>query len=307
MELCNGNGIRKIMSGVGKLYLIDKMTREICLKKAGKTDFARVLVEVSAEDDLPNVLEIESRTDKEIAAKTIKDAIKLNNPITDDKSNDKDEGFVTVGKKNKPVETQARVAPVRNVNFNGNRYGMKSKGETNGRRQYVGIQKQYGNSQWANVNVKQSNGVGWQKKNSNTSFGTFSIQDNSAKKSLYQTSRDLNFKPKVLVRGFGSKNNSNLVSDETIPIKHTFNVLSSDGDDMEDMGDINVNDEFVSKVWLELREEVDILLEAGFYPSKQVRLDWLIHQMDYFYKNCHKFYLDPICEDDEGDVESDNE
>nr|GFB19818.1 hypothetical protein [Tanacetum cinerariifolium] len=58
MELCNGNGIGKIMSGVGKPLLMDNMTKERCLKQAGKLDFARVLVEVLAEDDLPCSLEI---------------------------------------------------------------------------------------------------------------------------------------------------------------------------------------------------------------------------------------------------------
>nr|GFC45158.1 hypothetical protein CTI12_AA318980 [Tanacetum cinerariifolium] len=56
LELYNGNGIRKIISGVGKPLLMDKMTWERCLKKAGKMDFARVLVKVSTKDDLPNVL-----------------------------------------------------------------------------------------------------------------------------------------------------------------------------------------------------------------------------------------------------------
>ncbi|PWA80038.1 hypothetical protein CTI12_AA080440 [Artemisia annua] len=59
MELCNGNGIGKIMSGIGKPMLMDKLTRERCLKKSGKLDFARVLVEVSASDVLPHFLEIE--------------------------------------------------------------------------------------------------------------------------------------------------------------------------------------------------------------------------------------------------------
>nr|GEZ94098.1 hypothetical protein [Tanacetum cinerariifolium] len=58
MELCNGNEIGKIISGVGKPLLMDNMTKERCLKKAGKLDFARVLVEVSAEYDLPCSLEI---------------------------------------------------------------------------------------------------------------------------------------------------------------------------------------------------------------------------------------------------------
>ncbi|GKF43656.1 hypothetical protein Tco_0130208 [Tanacetum coccineum] len=37
---------------------VTKMTKDRCLRKAGKLDFARVLVEVSAMDDLPNMLEI---------------------------------------------------------------------------------------------------------------------------------------------------------------------------------------------------------------------------------------------------------
>nr|GFC00012.1 hypothetical protein [Tanacetum cinerariifolium] len=52
-------GIGKIISGVGKPLLMDNMTRERCIKKAGKMDFVRVLLEVSAEDELPNILEIE--------------------------------------------------------------------------------------------------------------------------------------------------------------------------------------------------------------------------------------------------------
>nr|GFD11465.1 hypothetical protein CTI12_AA318980 [Tanacetum cinerariifolium] len=58
MEVCNGNTIRKIMSGIGKPLLMDKMTKKRCLRKVGKLDFVRVLVEVSADDDLLSVLEI---------------------------------------------------------------------------------------------------------------------------------------------------------------------------------------------------------------------------------------------------------
>nr|GFB01237.1 hypothetical protein [Tanacetum cinerariifolium] len=43
-------------------------------------------------------------------------------------------------------------------------------------------------------------------------------------------------------------------------------------------------------------------MEAGIYPSKSVRLDWTVNQMDYFYKNYHKYHLDPSYKDD--DVES---
>ncbi|GKC44244.1 putative reverse transcriptase domain-containing protein [Tanacetum coccineum] len=52
LKLCNGSSISKIMSGIGKPLLMDKMTKDRCLKKAGKLDFTRVLVEVSAVDEL---------------------------------------------------------------------------------------------------------------------------------------------------------------------------------------------------------------------------------------------------------------
>ncbi|PWA66581.1 hypothetical protein CTI12_AA326130 [Artemisia annua] len=148
MELCNGNGIGKIFSGIGKPMLMDKMTKERCLKKSGKLDFASVLVEISAEDPLPNSLEMEypqighrpatigkldvkyewkppqcthcktfghstssckvrPRTEAEIEAKNKIEALKIISS-GDDKGNMEvggEDGFVTVGKKNKVVSS----------------------------------------------------------------------------------------------------------------------------------------------------------------------------------------------------------
>nr|GFB74813.1 RNA-directed DNA polymerase, eukaryota, reverse transcriptase zinc-binding domain protein [Tanacetum cinerariifolium] len=145
---------------------------------------------------------IRPRTDDEIAANTIKEAINVNSSGVTDSSVYLNEGFVTVRKKNKPIITQARVAPVRSDNYNnGNMYGMRGKGKNNRIRQFVGNQKQYGNSQgfngtgnfWRNFqgnnasnrqlnnknveiknsrgNSRQSNGVEWQK-NPKSNAGT---------------------------------------------------------------------------------------------------------------------------------------
>nr|GEZ38817.1 hypothetical protein CTI12_AA318980 [Tanacetum cinerariifolium] len=142
------------------------------------------------------------RTDDEIAANTVKEAINVNSSGVTDSSAYLNEGFVTVRKKNKPVITQARAAPVRSDNYNnGNMYSMRGKGKNNGIRQFVGNQKQYGNSQgfngtgnfWGNFqgnnasnrqlnnknveikisrgNSRQSNGVEWQK-NPKSNAGT---------------------------------------------------------------------------------------------------------------------------------------
>nr|GEV40522.1 RNA-directed DNA polymerase, eukaryota, reverse transcriptase zinc-binding domain protein [Tanacetum cinerariifolium] len=73
------------------------------------------------------------------------------------------------------------------------------------------------------------------------------------------------------------------------------------GDDSDIKKDKSHVEEFES-IWPDLKSEVDILIEAGIYPSKSVRLDWIVNQMDYFYKNCHKYHIDSSYEDE--DVES---
>ncbi|GKE66600.1 hypothetical protein Tco_1520761, partial [Tanacetum coccineum] len=143
------------------------------------------------------------RTEEEIAAKTIKDAIKFNNPVAVEKKLDVDEGFIIVGRKNRPVVSQARTVPVNNANDvafkSGNYFPYSS-------------QKQNGDRQGVNVNfVKHNNGNGVQKKNPGNKF-----VDN-ASKAVY------------------------------------------------DLGNMNVNEEFESKVWPELKEDVDILMEANPY------------------------------------------
>nr|GFD19266.1 hypothetical protein [Tanacetum cinerariifolium] len=118
MELCKGNGIRKIMSGVGKPMLMEKMTKERCLKKSGKLDFARVLVEVNAEEELPHVLEIayppignrhvRPRTEDEVAASKLKEVLKGGGSVIDkgDNGNLDEYGFVEGGMKNMHVPLQ---------------------------------------------------------------------------------------------------------------------------------------------------------------------------------------------------------
>nr|GEU87601.1 hypothetical protein [Tanacetum cinerariifolium] len=146
MELCNDNWIGKIMSGMGKPLLMDNMTKERCLKKSGKLNFTRDLVEVLTDDDLPSLLEISyppngnwqakvgvldvkyqwkppicthcktfghstlsckvrPRTEEEIAAKNLRDALKIGKYVVHDsgKKNVDDEGKNNIGN-NAPVQ-----------------------------------------------------------------------------------------------------------------------------------------------------------------------------------------------------------
>nr|GEW78997.1 hypothetical protein [Tanacetum cinerariifolium] len=227
------------------------MTRERCLKKASKMDFARVLVEVSAEDDLPNVLEIEYPP-------------LGNKPARVGKSVTDDDGFTVVGKKNKPAASQfvdqAKV---------GGHNRWSGRGLNN-------MKQGYGNSGSGNSNFYRQRRVGGyvqryqyqQKSNSNAgnvkSGGNF---NNTSKSSVQKEKKKSIVDKPILASVFN----------------HNYRPK---GENVKDLGDINVNEEFKSKVWPNLKEEVDILLEVGIYPSKQVRLD---------------------SEDDEGDVDSDDE
>ncbi|GKC28963.1 putative reverse transcriptase domain-containing protein [Tanacetum coccineum] len=210
MELCNDNGIGKIMSGVGK-------------RKWGPMD-------------------------------------PKSNAIGSD-----EDGFVQVGKKNKPIVTPSKDGFFKNVNgghkgveldrSNGN---LKSsqKQDSNQMKSSFGYGK-YGNQQRffhekqgnfqgnnrGNVGGKwKSNQAGstYIKKSndqaasvSGVSKGSTKDSNSKGKHDLRQLSNDPNFKPKVLVRG-----------EKSDKIKDKSNV-----------------EEFDS-IWLDLKSEVDILMEA---------------------------------------------
>ncbi|PWA75843.1 hypothetical protein CTI12_AA240690 [Artemisia annua] len=327
MELCNGNGIGKIMSGVGKPMIMDKMTRERCLKKAGKLDFARVLVEVNANEDLPSVLEIEypplgnrpARVGKldvkyqwkpplcthcktfghstlacKVRPRTIEEeAVKnasVNNKVgMDSKSNDKgkskvDDGFVTVGRNNKPVVSanasndglhnrnhqskNGQYSVTRGINnkqstsnggygkggnmrnsigFTQTRTQPKVKGNSGG----VRMAKHRGNVYGNNLGDKEKSG----NKPSKSQY-----KPASRPQSLQELSKDPNFKPKVLFRGSSSKNSSESAINESIPLNNSYQALK-DVDMEQCIVEKNVaeKDDFLNSVWPGLKEEVDIL------------------------------------------------
>ena len=64
------------------------------------------------------------------------------------------------------------------------------------------------------------------------------------------------------------------------------------------------DEEFNNVVWPKLKLEVQEVMKSGIYPSLDVRTNWSLSQLDYFYKNCSNIVIIPYAEDD--DVESDN-
>ncbi|GJZ70118.1 hypothetical protein Tco_0633668 [Tanacetum coccineum] len=152
MELCNGNGIGKIMSGIGKPMLMEKMTKERCLKKSGKLDFARVPARV--------------------AAQATKDSINIKGKginVTECRV-ENDDGFVMVGRKNKPAVVQYNSLHARNGNHN--------TGGVNGAFQRRRVQS---NGRQGNGFGIQGNGFGIQKRSNVSSEGNLKTSHNKLK------------------------------------------------------------------------------------------------------------------------------
>ncbi|GKA50944.1 RNA-directed DNA polymerase, eukaryota, reverse transcriptase zinc-binding domain protein [Tanacetum coccineum] len=342
-------------------------TKERCLKKAGKLDFTRVLVEVSATDVLPQTLEIEylsisdrpgivgkldvkyqwkppqcthckifghtylafkirPRTDEEIAARVLKDALKVNK--CDVKADN--DGFVVVGKKNKIVGVQSNFKKnsnqYRNVNNTSQNRGFQSSGRSyagNGRFNYGGRglyqqDRNVGGGGFKNQsNSTQSKGYGGsvgslQKGNLKSVNEVVPVQKKVDKKfdvvlkPPLNSKYNANFLPKVLVKGSGSSKPVDVV-DENVSVKNSFQVF--DDHDIVDKDECfldSVDEEYRSIVWPKLKSEVEEVMRSGVYPSKPVRSNRSLSQLDYFYNNCPKYGMELYVEDDE-DVESENE
>ncbi|PWA61234.1 hypothetical protein CTI12_AA374290 [Artemisia annua] len=313
------NGNRRIEFTAEEVYkgrpmIMDKMTKERCLKKAGKLDFARVLVEVSAEEDLPNVLEWKPplctfgktfghntvccksrpRKEEEIAANIIKEAIMMKDSRVS-KGKDvvvDDEGFSVFGKKNRFVVNNSFFAPTKPGNGS----------DKHGKVQYNAKSNLGGNHTFGSGQKTQKKNVTTEDITSAHATAVKSHNTGNGKKSLHQLSQDPNYKPKVLTRGSNSNSSPSSCNNENIPISNSFSVLINE----EMLEGKDLHEKFDSKVWSDLKSEVNVLMEAGIYPSKAIRMDWSLQQMDYFYKNCHKFMLDPISEDVE-DVQSETD
>ncbi|PWA35734.1 hypothetical protein CTI12_AA607030 [Artemisia annua] len=355
MELCNGNGFSKILSGVGKPLLMDKMTRERCLKKSGKLDFARVLVEVVADDELPNTLEIaypqlgnrparvgklevkyqwkpplcthcktfghptlaskaRPRTEAEIAAKELKAAGKgevLVTKMSNTENNDND-GFATVGRKNRPVVNNGNVNQSNDMSRNSSGNFFHNKGAQRFARQNFGSMKQSFSVQGPNQQSK-SNGVNQQRsqfKQKGVLGVQKVVQQNKnvkfvPKGSLVQkpelySKYNSDFWPKVLVKGSGSNSSVGALV-ENVPVTNSFDVLGDcDMVDKENALDASESAEYEDVIWPKLRMEVENVMKSGKYPSMKVKMRWSLSQLDNFYKNCEKFGMEPYIDEDVG-------
>ncbi|GJZ89174.1 hypothetical protein Tco_0660956, partial [Tanacetum coccineum] len=236
-------GLCKIMSGVGKPMLMDKLTRERWLKKAGKLDFARVLVEVSASDELPNVLEIEY-------------------PVI----------RVGLEELNKPMSVQSGLKYTGNLNRNNYSFqnrGYHTSSRLNGNFGRPNVARRGPNQQDINVRggfKSQSNGVkdmgigkALGKEKSNGVISSMANVVPALKKSIKPPDdRE--------VRGYGS-NKQMGDKDEDIHVKNSFQVLEDhEMKDKEDCFLNSVHDEYKNVVWPKLKCKVEDVMKSGIDP-----------------------------------------
>ncbi|GJV25697.1 putative RNA-directed DNA polymerase [Tanacetum coccineum] len=321
MELCNSSSIGKIMSGI-EVNDVDDLLNvlEIAYPPIGSSPAKIGRLEVKYQWKPPLcthcktfghstvACKVRLQTEEEKAAAILKETLKVNDVPKDSVVSDlNNNGFVMVGKKNKPIVNKHMPSQVNSQvkqGFNGQNRGGFNFGRQFGSGFYN--QNKQGNQFWqaGKGSNKQGSGVVKEKaqqqevllkKNGdakNNSKNVNSSDVEGQKKSLRHLSQDLNFKPKVLVRGSGLGSDLKKNQEDVVPFSNPFDELFDDA----------MNAEFESSIWPKLHSEIDELMETGVYPSKEVRAVWSLCQAEYFYNNCHKYHIDPSYEDEEDDV-----
>nr|GEU34029.1 hypothetical protein [Tanacetum cinerariifolium] len=284
MELYNGNRINKIMGGVGKTMLMDKMIRERCLKKSSKLYFARVLVKPLLCTHCKTFGY--STLACKLRPRFVEEISSAGNNGNDNGSgktkivNNSNDGFVTVDRKNKPVKDQSNVSHVNYASQQNRNFGSQSQFRDN---QYVKM----GNT-WQNR--------GKSGPNSNNKGGNSS--HNVGKKKMY--AGGVKNVQQVLVRGSNSKINFGKAFDESVPVTNSFQALDDHVlIEKDDAIEAAMEEEYSNIIEPLLVQEVIDVMSKGAYPSADVRLNWSLFQISFFYNNCHKYGLNPSVEDDD--------
>nr|GEY26818.1 hypothetical protein [Tanacetum cinerariifolium] len=286
IELCNGNGISKIMSGIEKPMLMDKLTKERCLNKSGKPYFSRVLMEASVDEELPHALEIAypALGDKPARIGILESSIN---------------GFLQCVRIVRPLVTLPLLASadqglrkncllrlwflIMMDKFDGYSYQFKG--------------SQYGNmyntgNVWQNrgksgPNAQSKGGV----RNRDSHF-----MPNSKKMcNKYVLVDHSNFKPKVMVRGTHSKCAVDGVCKEDVSVSNSFQALVHH--------EVNFFYSNCHKYGMDHSfEDDDIASEKGGLAD-EMRPKMLLlmarKRVNFFYSNCHKYGMDHSFEDDD--------
>ncbi|XP_024962394.1 uncharacterized protein LOC112502655 [Cynara cardunculus var. scolymus] len=164
LEVWNAQGLSELASGIGIPLTLDRATEERCISQSGRVGFARILIEVSADKAIADevialVPSLDGTEEKEVIIRAMYNwkpaRCKHCNifghsfidctarPLTDDekkaaiskeeaKKDQKvgDDGFQTVGRKNRPVQNQVKNVGFQTSKGGGNQQSSNSKGST---------------------------------------------------------------------------------------------------------------------------------------------------------------------------------
>ncbi|PWA98654.1 hypothetical protein CTI12_AA001390 [Artemisia annua] len=196
--------------------------------------------------DLPNYIEIEypqfgnrparvgkPRTEEEIAAKVISNALKVNVNVSPNVNVGKadDDGFTTVGRNNKPIINQSSVKQndmkYRNSGSSNKQVFYKQGPNQqfrvgNSKSQAMGDKR---NGKVSNNNNSNKGGPGNMINSNKSAIAVVSRNSGLVQKPALSTKYNDNFKPRVLVRGSGSNANLKSASVEHIPIANSYQAF----------------------------------------------------------------------------------
>ncbi|GKG20209.1 hypothetical protein Tco_0380010, partial [Tanacetum coccineum] len=85
-------------------------------------------------------------------------------------------------------------------------------------------------------------------------------------------------------------------------LKCWFEVRVLDDEVMKDQEECvleTMEEEYNSEIWPKLKQDVIDVMETGIYPASNVRAEWSLAQINFFYSNRHKYGLDPSYEEDD--------
>lgn len=304
-ELWNGDGISYLGSGVGKPIMLDQVTKDRCLKSSGRVSYARVLVEVCADRELPVGVKAKWGS---FPITTIPVSYQWKPPQCDHcKVFGHDFKTCTIRHKSEQELAELKAKEVLEMEakkkkekekFEGSwnvvrRRGMQNRGMGNQGRQNEGFQSGSGGGKRDGVNQSggKQGGVSVNKVGAAGPSGTKHVVDQALKiqKSVDKGKNVLGselvvkkeYRPVVgnsiksdVVKPLNAKKNNYGGNTSEVKISNNFEVLKNNtGDVIKESWD---NQKMTADMWFELKKE----------PPKYILSKWSNELLDYFYSKC---------------------
>jgi hypothetical protein len=300
IELWTGKGISKLMSCIGKPLLMDRMTMERCVNKSGRMGYARVLVEVTADEELPQNIDFEYEAVGNFPSRVGSLNVTFQwKPSVCSHCKVFGHSFKACKKREKTEDEIAELAQkvkkdAEKVNRKENDVDDdgfikvqrgKAAGNKNAGRNNVEVNQQSKGDVFNRLNKGNQNKM----KNKNAAIGK--QQGNGEK--VYKVVKDNRQDGKMKNKNVGGKN-------ESVPV---FNKFDKIGDSDVNLDDVWDEDNLIYK---SEKYVIDQIFKSKVNPSAVVREAWTNAQRDYYALNCYNHGLDEWEEEEYMEVHSDD-